>query len=124
MTDERVRKWCIAPYCEYGKDNDQKPAANHLETTFHHFPSNESRRKDWVDATPKKDFTVEQVTNNTYLCGHHFTSSAYIAIKTDQRESRGSELKRSLLRTDAVPSIWPNCPAYLSKLEVINGMHL
>jgi hypothetical protein len=72
-----------------------------------------------VNATPKKGFTLEQVTNNTYLCSHHFTSSAYISTKNDQRESRGSELKRSLLRTDAVPSIWPNCPAYLSKLEVV-----
>ena len=34
--------------------------------------ANEERAKRWVHLCGRKDFTVDQITQNSYICAHHF----------------------------------------------------
>ena len=88
---------------------------NTASARFHHFPKDLTRRQSWVDATPLKDFGIDAVKDDTYLCHLHFDPSAYFPVKVDQRNSRGSESQRAILKPGAVPQIWPNCPYYLTR---------
>ena len=110
------KKWCIAPNCIFGRDTDEKPSIQDIQDAhFHRYPTNDARRQLWVSVTPIKEFSVEDVRDETYLCHLHFSPSCYLVNKADQRESRGSEFQRSKLSNVAVPTIWPNCPGYLTK---------
>ena len=69
-------------------------------------------RQLWITATPVVDL---KVNDHTVLCHLHFSPFSYQSEKVDQRQSRCTTLQRTRLKEDALPSIWPNCPAYLSK---------
>ena len=52
----------------------------------------------------------------------HFPDADFIIGKKDQRKSRvveSTKLNHKQLRKDAIPSIWPNCPHYLSSPGIL-----
>lgn len=81
----------------------------------HVFPNDPVRRAAWTRAVPRKDFAP---TKNTVLCEKHFVSSDYVKTSkyTDVKTGKTIEvpLKVFRLKPDAVPSVFPNCPQYLS----------
>ena len=85
--------------------------------TVHKFPRNAERRKTWVAKVPLKNFAA---TNSSSLCSSHFDENAYKIASEDTNASRRDNKEnitmiRKTLKKDAIPTIWPNCPSYLSK---------
>ena len=87
------------------------PKAGRLECM--RFPADEERINIWLKKIPR-DFIINK---ESVLCALHFTDADFIIDKKDQGKSRvveGTKLKHKRLRKDTIPSIWPNCPHYLS----------
>ena len=102
----------MAPKCKTGYPSFERDRIGE-KPNFHHFPTNPERQVIWINAVPKHDLEVK---NDTVLCSLHFTADSFQTERIDKREERGEELKSELLKPDAVPSIWPNCSWYLSKV--------
>lgn len=107
---------CAAFGCKSGyKSNRSVDLLN--KVTLHVFPLGDKDLCDkWIRANPRKDFVP---TKNSRLCSLHFRPSDFIEERLDKnvtrRKSVGSAsrvLRR--LKDDAVPSIFPNAPDYLS----------
>ncbi|XP_077498110.1 uncharacterized protein LOC144108803 [Amblyomma americanum] len=79
------------------------------------FPKDEAHRKAWMRAVPRKDFTP---TIHSKVCELHFHEQDFITKLShhDKQTGRTIELKRDRvqLQKGAVPSVFPNCPSYLS----------
>ena len=106
----RGKKTCVAPNCDTGLVSVE---TNRLgkKPSLHRFPADASRKAEWLRAMPK-DITLSE---DSRLCSLHFTPESYKTEKADQRDERGVSLQLNLLKSTAVPSIWPNCPFYLSR---------
>ncbi|KAL3189183.1 hypothetical protein MRX96_022016 [Rhipicephalus microplus] len=69
-------------------------------------------------APPGSDAMSERTASRSHVCERHFresdilTSSKYVDSKTGIVVE--AKLKIARLSSDAVPSVFPNCPAYLS----------
>lgn len=83
--------------------------------TFHAFPLQDKDLCDkWIRANPRKDFTP---TKYSKLCSLHFKLNDFVSESRDsnkQRHKSGNTLSRRYLKKDAVPSVFPNAPEYLS----------
>lgn len=107
---------CCAPSCSgnYGYGDAPKVAV-------FSFPEDENIRKQWVKAIPRADFTPSK---SSKVCELHFKKEDIIRDVTTLNkktcESSTSFLKRPRLKVGAIPSIFPNCPKYLSKSCSIN----
>ena len=59
------------------------------------------------------------VTSNSHICSKYFTDSDFVITPLDKRarrvEKRNSKLTYRYLNEDVFPTIFPNCPQYLSK---------
>lgn len=104
---------CCVPGCKSGyasQKTDIHPAA---KISFHRFPLKDFLKNQWLRKIPRK-FTP---SSNSRVCSLHFTSADFIDSRYDKdtrrRIARGDR-KRKTLRDDAVPSIFPNLPSYLS----------
>lgn len=97
-------KTCFAPGCN-------------ATTRLHSFPKDPIRRAEWVRKTPGPGITLESCENKK-LCSLHFHPDDFVDAKADQREGRGETLAYELLKPDAIPSVWPNSPHYLTTPEV------
>ena len=55
---------------------------------------------------------------NTYICSKHFAEGDFVTNTQDKKKNRAMKRKCSLLRRylrkDAFPSVFPDCPRYLS----------
>ncbi|KAH8025937.1 hypothetical protein HPB51_014270 [Rhipicephalus microplus] len=77
-------------------------------------PRDEERLRVWRKAIPRKD----RIVQSTYhLCERHF--EPHFVSKTWEAVYNGNVLcrapRKASLSKDAVPSIFPDCPSYLSK---------
>ena len=107
---------CSAYGCKSGyTSNRQTDLQNRV--TFHVFPLHNKELCDkWVKANPRKDFIPNK---NSRLCSLHFQPDDFVKDRTDANATR-KKLKGSLpfvrrqLKKDAVPSLFPNAPTYLS----------
>ena len=96
--------------CAVRKLCDCNPA---LKT--HKFPKNPDRRACWASKVPLKNFCPN---DNSVLCSSHFASDAYKVERTDTNKWRTiGPLTKKNLTDNAVPTIWPNCPAYFYKVS-------
>jgi hypothetical protein len=107
---------CSAFGCKSGyKTNKLIDLQN--EVTFHVFPLSDKKMCDkWIKANPRQDFVPNK---NSRLCSFHFLPSDFVEERRDtnvtRRKSIGSAPRlRRQLKDDAVPSIFPNAPSYLS----------
>jgi len=84
--------------------------------TFHSFPADEKMREKWIRANPRKDFVPSK---NSRICSLHFRDSDFVEERSDKNTTRRknsdcSQLKNRYLKKDAVPSVFPNAPSYLT----------
>jgi hypothetical protein len=110
---------CVVPGCNsgYGTHNKYPPGVGK-----HRFPKDPKLRKEWCKAIPRDDW---EPTDSSRVCGLHFEDLDYEQNRKDSNKNRKKgDLKRRKLKDDAIPRIFPNCPAYLSKnrpgITVIN----
>ena len=101
---------CVAPACTsgYASNRDEK------KSVFT-FPKDNEMRQKWIRAVPRANWDV---SGNSAICELHFHASDFKESREDNNHSRvsakGEELCRKELKPDAVPSVWPSCPSYLS----------
>ena len=113
MSDKKKKDWkrYCAPGCETGSViTDEK-------LTLHKFPKDEETRILWTSKVPRLNWTV---MNNLRICEKHFNKESFKVSREDKKNARrarrkGSDLVRKVLKQNAVPTIWPNCPVHLSK---------
>lgn len=70
-------------------------------------------KKNW-----KVTYKDWKVTRITFIRSKHFTNDDFVKElldKTKARVRKRTSLKHRYLKKDAFPSIFPNCPIYLSK---------
>ena len=70
------------------------------------------------DAIPSRQ-RKQEITKNTYICSKHFKASDFAETSQDTNKSRKNKkaeanLNHRYLKEDIVPSIFPNCPTYLT----------
>ena len=97
---------CCAPKCRSGHKGKSKGGIS-----MHKF------RAEWKSNFPRGDW---KVTDQTFICSKHFTASDFITERRDSNTTRSTkkkdtELKYRFLKDDAYPTIYPNCPQYLSQ---------
>lgn len=99
---------CCVPGCKGNYDRGPKV---HVFS----FPRDVDRKDKWLRAIPRKDFTPSV---HSKVCELHFHTSDFVTTLTHCDESTGRRLEvtsdRVRLREDAVPTVFPNCPAYLT----------
>ncbi|XP_037277448.2 uncharacterized protein LOC119170405 [Rhipicephalus microplus] len=99
---------CCVPGCRGNYDGEKT-------VRVFTFPADADRRRRWLKAIPRADF---EPGKRSVVCERHFresdilTSSKYVDSKTGKVVE--AKLKIARLSSDAVPSVFPNCPAYLS----------
>ncbi|KAH9378468.1 hypothetical protein HPB48_016552 [Haemaphysalis longicornis] len=83
------------------------------------FPSDPAQNAAWTKAVRREKTYVP--TKYTVVCEHHFHESDFVdsASYTDSMTGKVIEvpLKLRRLKPSAIPSVFPNCPAYLSRQE-------
>jgi hypothetical protein len=101
---------CSAVGCVSGYNEKE------IGITFHKFPlGNPDLLAKWLRRLSRENF---QPTQYSRLCSKHFIKTDYEECRQDTNTSRKrcrGDLKLRYLKPDAVPSIFPNCPFYLSQ---------
>ncbi|XP_049273379.1 RB-associated KRAB zinc finger protein-like [Rhipicephalus sanguineus] len=102
---------CCAPNC-------RSNYANGPRARVYRFPLEPARNAAWTKAVRRENFTP---TKYNVVCEHHFLESDFVdsASYTDSMTGKVIEvpLKLRRLKPSAIPSVFPNCPAYLSRQE-------
>ena len=86
--------------CAFGCSNTPIKDAS---LTFHRFPPQQERRDKWIEAVSRKDW---KPNTNSVLCSKHFGKGAH-------RVPPNLPGRRAMLYPNAVPTIFPEYPAYL-----------
>ncbi|KAH8009636.1 hypothetical protein HPB51_018904 [Rhipicephalus microplus] len=101
-------KKCIAPRCKTGYKSCTK------KLSLFSAPREEERLLVWRNAIPRKDRILQ---STDHLCERHF--EPHLVSKTWEAVYNGNVLcrapRKASLSKDAVPTIFPDCPSYLSK---------
>ena len=101
---------CCAPGCNTGYNNTKA-----VGVTMHKFPSSPVMRKKWINAIHRENFTPGQTAR---VCSLHFHESDFIRYRSDSNsrrvKSKISALAKAYLKKEAIPSVFPNLPCYLS----------
>ena len=80
------------------------------------FPKDEAKKKEWLRRIPQ-ELLSEEITDDMVVCEKHFESRFIVRDYTCQRPDGGSfTCMRDIpvLDPDAVPTLFPNTPPYLS----------
>ena len=110
---------CAAYGCKSG---NRKCGRQEPKVTLHKFPMNQELRNVWIRRISRTNF-VPSV--NSRLCSLHFHETDFITESNDtnttRRRSKSCNWNRQRrhLKPDAVPSNFPNMPAYFSH-KVVN----
>ncbi|KAF8773028.1 hypothetical protein HNY73_015723 [Argiope bruennichi] len=79
------------------------------------YPIDEALKEKWLHAIPRKNFTI---TKNSKVCERQFKDGEVLYRTTFYNERTGetlsSPLKKPRRKENAVSSIFPGCPTYLS----------
>ncbi|GBP97912.1 THAP domain-containing protein 2 [Eumeta japonica] len=99
---------CCVPNCK------SNYAGHDLHTVFS-FPRNEELKKKWTHAIHRQNF---QPTKHSRVCELHFTEKDIRRTSEMYDDRTGKKLVVNLqkprLVDSAIPSVFPNCPSYLS----------
>ena len=114
---------CCAPNCKTGYASVQEEELERKLSIFK-FPDGKKepkKRAQWIAKIPRAYWNPED-DDDPRICELHFHDDDFIRQSTDSNKRRkrkkgncDGNLKRKRLKKDAVPSIWPGSPAYLSK---------
>ena len=88
------------------------------DVTFHKFPLDHDLLEEWLRRLSRLDF---QPTSNSRLCSKPFASHDFIETRQDSNSSRKrakGALELRYLKPNAVPSIFPDYPSYMSRETV------
>ncbi|CAN7988402.1 unnamed protein product [Ixodes hexagonus] len=87
------------------------------------FPKDEDTFKKWIRAIPRKDFMLRRLRTFSIfvqVCAVHFDASCIQRTTSYTDPRTGKVIEATLpvprLRPGSVPTIFPACPSYLSKL--------
>lgn len=100
------RKCCV-PQCRGNYDETEK-------ISVFKFPSDPEKRNTWIRKIPRANF---QPTSQSVVCAKHFADQYLIKSDSATRPDGTIltvERTRPKLSEDAYPSIFSNCPSYLS----------
>lgn len=107
VNNVRMPRKCCVPGCRGNYDKSES-------ISVFSFPNDTDRRRLWVSKIPRADF---EPTRQSVVCAKHFSSKFVLTTNSATRPD-GSVLtiERLIpkLTDDAFPSIFPNCPSYLS----------
>ncbi|KAG1663588.1 THAP domain-containing protein 1 [Nymphon striatum] len=100
----------------FGCNSGYKSQTSGPTVSFHMFPLNDSELlKLWQSKIQRKDYSP---TENSRLCSLHFCDSWFTVARSDTNASRARSkmpvLPRRRLMDKAIPTIFPNCPSYMS----------
>ena len=104
------RKCCV-PNCKSAYKSQPKEDC----VTYHKF------RVEWKDKIHRGgDWNI---TNHSFICSKHFQDSdlVYDTLDSNNRRKRKlqkGDLKYRYVKENAFPTIFPNCPKYLSKKKL------
>jgi len=107
---------CAAFGCKSGYDSEKK---SDLNISLDSFPLNDSDRlKRWLQRLKRgPEFKPKK---GTQLCSLHFSEDSFKQEKMDKKKVRivrSPALKLRVLKNDAVPTTFPNCPSSMSYPE-------
>ena len=96
------------------------PSESDARITFHSFPQDETVRAKWIRAISRKDFVP---TKHSRVCSLHFRETDFVEEHCDinttlRKKLSASQLKLRHLEKDAVQSIFPSVPSYLTSPAV------
>jgi len=81
------------------------------------FPKETARIEEWLRKIPQENLTADKITDNMGVCEHHFDQRFILRDYTFSRPD-GTTVRcpRSapVLSDDAIPTLFPNTPSYLS----------
>ncbi|XP_044262768.1 uncharacterized protein LOC123010130 [Tribolium madens] len=116
---------CCVPGCNSNYDSTLKAKQNNRSISVFKFPKNEQRKQAWIKAIPRCKGMEEyqsigdfEPSSSSVVCQLHFNFNDVIMYdKHLQPDGSTKELllARPRLKEDAVSSIFPNLPSYLSK---------
>ena len=102
---------CLAPKCINGLSSTKKCAS----VSLHKFPLNNSDLlQQWLHRIHRRDL---KPTRNSRICSLHFREEDFLQNSIDAK-GRTFLLRKAILKPDALPSIFPNCPTYFSKMPI------
>ena len=89
---------CCVPGCSNRREKCS-------DLSFHPLPAQEDRRKRWVVAVRRDEEEDFRITDNTVVCGEHFTLDSYHSPALAFTTQPGSRVSRRL-KNDAVPTVF------------------
>ena len=116
-----MTKKCSAPGCRSGYDSEKKNNDTSVSAIkLFEFPKNEERRKLWISKVPRANWIPSKYA---YLCELHFREEDFQHERGDtnttrQEANEGKPVVRKRLKHVAFPTVWPNCPSYLTAKPV------
>ncbi|KAH6945607.1 hypothetical protein HPB50_009291 [Hyalomma asiaticum] len=107
----KQQRHCFAPGCNAGYVSARKQGK---KASLFAVPVDDERRKAWERAIPRADNPLE---NNCIVCEAHFDERFIVRSYKHVINGEPVEIPRDrpTLTVDAIPTIFPNLPAYLSK---------
>lgn len=101
---------CCVPGCASGYRKDASSSDRH----FFYAPSDVGLRSAWNKAIPRAD---KELTTKSRVCDLHFHEQDILKTYVHVIDGKTIEIPRGKwsLAKDAVPKVFPNLPAYLSK---------
>lgn len=107
------RVWCV-PSCKANYNSTLKSQQSYMSVFT--FPKDENLRQKWIKSIPRKNWTPSKYSA---VCMKHFRDSDIISYESWLSPDGAPILKRNpLLVETAVPAVFPDLPAYLSKSKV------
>jgi THAP domain len=100
-------KKCVAYGCKSGYKSDNKK-----DVTFHLCPEEAEVCDKLLRANPRKDFMISYTHGFVRYISP--TMISLLCAMTNKNDVADSKLVNRYLKKDAVPSIFPNAPSYLS----------
>ncbi len=77
------------------------------------FPRDADERNEWLRKIPQANLTADGITDNMGICERHFDPSHIIRPETTPLPDCSSKVNPKLAK-NAIPTIFPNTPSYLS----------
>lgn len=112
---------CCVPECKSNYNSTLKCNGSYVSVFL--FPKDDILRQKWIAAIPRKNWTPSK---NSVVCSKHFRTSEIVRYENgiSPDGTQCSIVKRCpKLVENAVPTVFPNLPAYLSKPEVVQRKH-
>ena len=105
---------CSVPCCKSGYDEASSTTSG---VSLHRFPSNPEKAAAWLRAINRDDFVISK---NSRVCSVHFLPTDFKSTSADtnstrkNRRSSQAALEKKILKSTAIPSVFPGQPKYLT----------